>query len=46
MHYHPFAQQLWFPFSLFALTGLLQIPFTVITTLLTNFFTQTPATGG
>ena len=46
MHYHPFAQNLWFPFGLFALTGLFQIPLTIITAILTNLFTAPAASGG
>jgi len=44
MHYHPFAQQLWFPLSLFALTGFIQIPLTILTTIFNNFFSA-PAAG-
>jgi hypothetical protein len=39
MHYHPWAQNLWFPLGLFVLTGLVQIPLTVLTGFLTGIFT-------
>ena len=43
MHYHPFAQNLWFPLGVFLLSGIIQIPLSIITTIVTSLFGGAPS---